>query len=226
MTEQKLGRIAGLLYLIIIISGLFSEGFVRLGLIVPGNIFETAQNIMGSEMLFRMGLVSDLIMIAADIAVAVLFYTLLKSVNETLAIMAMLFRLAQASVIGLNLLNHFTPLLLLIQSDYLTSFTPEQLQALALLSLDSHKYGYVISQVFFSFNCGLMGYLVYKSKLFPNWLGIGIFLAGVAYLVDALTNFIAPAMVEALSVVLIVPILVEFTFCFWLIIKGTKKLNQ
>ena len=69
-SQRKLARIAGLLYLIIIAAGIFAEFFVRQGLIVPGDAAETANNIMTSEMLFRAGIASDLVMIMADVAIA------------------------------------------------------------------------------------------------------------------------------------------------------------
>ena len=79
---RNTARVAGVLYLIIIMCGIFAEFFVRSSLIVPGDATATANNIMASESLFRAGIVADLIMILCDVALALVFYVLLKPVSS------------------------------------------------------------------------------------------------------------------------------------------------
>ena len=126
---------AGVLYLVIILTGLFSELFVRSGIIVPGDAAATANNIADKTFLYRIGFVSDLIMVMSDVGVALLFYLLLKHVNKGLSLLAAFFRLAQATVIGINLLNYFIPVLLVEKDGYLSSFSTEQINTLGLLFL-------------------------------------------------------------------------------------------
>jgi len=223
MPSRKHYLVAGLAYLVIIVCGLYSEGIVRMGLLMEGDAASTARNIRESELLFRSGLVGDLFMILADIVVAVIFYRLLKPVSELVALLAAAFRLAQASVIAANLVNHLSPLLLLSGASGLQAMQVEQLEALALFHLQSHGYGYLISQVLFAFNCFAMGYLLHRSTAFPRLLGIAVGLSGFAYLADALTNFLLPAQVEAVSMVLLVPVVTEISFCVWLIAKGIRE---
>ena len=185
-------RSAGILYLIIIISGLFSEMFVRSGMIVPGDATATAANITNNSFLFRIGFISDLVMVMSDVGVALLFYLLLKPVNQGLSMLAALFRLAQATVIGINLLNFYLPLLLLDGSSYLGSFSDEQLNSLSLLFLNAHSYGYLISGVFFGISCVILGYLIFKAEYFPKWLGVLVATAGISYLIDCFVNFLFP----------------------------------
>lgn len=71
-------RTAGVLYLIIIVFGIFSEVFIRFSLIVEGDASATAMNILASEGLFRFGFVADSIMLLSDVAIAILFYVLLN----------------------------------------------------------------------------------------------------------------------------------------------------
>ena len=106
-------RIAGLLYLIIIIFGIFSEVFIRSSLIVTGDATATATNILASKGLFRIGFAADSIMLFSYVAIAILFYVLLKLVSKTLALTAAAFRLTQAAILGFNLLNYYAALLLL-----------------------------------------------------------------------------------------------------------------
>jgi hypothetical protein len=225
METKKLAHSAGYLYLLIIVCGLFSEGYVRLNLLVPGDSAQTAQNIMGSNLLFRFAFVSDLFMVVADVGVAIIFYILLKPVSELVSLLAAFFRLAQAAVIAMNLLNHLSPLLL-VGTASKVSWTPEQLNDLILFFMESHKNGYLISQVFFSFNCAAMGFLLFKSSLFPNWLGVGIALASAVYFIDAIVHFLAPLLVVYVSVLLLIPIVVELSLCLWLIVKGVRRTSN
>jgi len=121
-------RAAGLLYLVIITCGMFSELLVRSELITPGNANTTAQNILENQWLFRMGFASDAVMLLSDVAIAVLFYVLLKSVNKTLALTAAAFRMTQAAVLGLNLLNYYAALLLLNDTLYVNAFAHSALR--------------------------------------------------------------------------------------------------
>ncbi len=217
-------RAAGLLYLIIIVCGLFSEMFVRSTIIVPGDAAATVGHIMANPFLYRIGFVSDLIMVMSDVGVALLFYLLLKPVNPGLSLLAAFFRLAQATVLGINLLNYFMPVLLLENAGYLASFSADQIHSLALLFLNAHTYGYLISGVFFGISCVILGHLIFKSGYFPKWLGILIVAAGFSYLIDCFTNFLFPAYAST-SELLVVTVAVasELSLCLYLLIKGVKR---
>ena len=83
MSTVTYARITGVLYLIIIGFGLFSEVFVRGSLIVHGDAAATANNILASESLFRVGFACDLVIFLCDVAVAIMLYILLRSVSKT-----------------------------------------------------------------------------------------------------------------------------------------------
>jgi hypothetical protein len=217
-------RAAGVLYLIIIISGLFSELFVRSGIIVTGDANATAENIAANSFLFRIGFISDLIMVMSDVGVALLFYLLLKPVNQGLSMLAAFFRLAQATVLGINLLNFYLPLLLLGDANYLSSFTNEQLNSLSLLFLNAHSYGYLISGVFFGISCVVLGHLIFKAGYFPKWLGILVVAAGISYLIDCVVNFLFPELASTSEIlVMTVAVISELSLCLFLLIKGVKS---
>ena len=221
MEMKKIARTTGLLYLIIIVCGLFSEMAVRSQLLVPGDAAATAGNIVASESLYRLGFVSDLIMVLCDIGVGLALYVLLKPVSQGLALLAAFFRLAQASVVGLNSLNHFAVLLLLGNSTYHSAFEPDQINSLVMFSLEAHSYGYLISGVFFGFSCLVAGFLLIKSAHFPAWLGGLLILAGVTYVVDCGTNFLAPAYAEVTDMLLIATAVpAELAMALFLLIKG------
>ena len=214
---------AGLLYLIIFAAGVFSELVVRSGVLVSGDAAQTADNILSSEGLYRVGFVSDLVMILADVGVAVLFYVLLRPVSRTLALAAMALRLLMDAVLGLNLLNHFAALLLLGDDGHLTAFSDEQRDALVLLSLEAHSYGYLIALVFFGMHVAVLGYLFVRSTYFPRFLGVLLGLASVGYLADSLSFFLVPDYDGAFSPIALAPVFVaEMSVIGWLLIKGVN----
>jgi hypothetical protein len=145
-------RVAGVLYLIIIVCGIYSEAYVRASLIVSGDAAATSANILAAEGLFRSGFVADTIMLFSDVAIAIMFYVLLRPVSNSLALIVTVFRLTQAAILGFNLLNYHAALLLLTGPGYMTAFTPDQLNEQAMLFLDMHSHGYDLALLFFSFS--------------------------------------------------------------------------
>lgn len=215
-------RVAGSLYLIIIVFGIFSEVFIRSILIVPGDATATVTNILASEWLFRAGFASDSIMLLSDVAIAVLFYVLLKPVSKTLALMAAAFRLTQAAILGLNLLNYYVAMLLLSGFGYSTAFEADQLHAIVMLFLDMHSHGYDLGLLFFGFSSLILGYLVVKSDYYPEILGYGLIAAAVVYLAGSLTRFLFPDYVSLITPIYIVPLIAELSFCLWLVVRGVR----
>ncbi len=217
-TTIRNARLTGLLYLIIIICGLFTEMFVRGTMVVAGDALTTVNNIKAGEGVFRIGFVSDLIMVIADIGVAVLFYLLLKPVNKTLSMLAAIFRLVQATIIAINLINHFAVILLI------NGTNPEFIQTQTMFYIEMHTYGYLISGVFFGLSCIVLGYLFSKSTLFPKILGYMIAIGGAGYLIDCFTNFLAPQYGDITEViVLFTAVIAELATCLWLLVRGVKR---
>jgi len=221
---QTWSRVAGVGYLLIFATGIFAEFFVRGGIIVSGDPGATAANLAASESLFRAGLASEFAMLISDVVVAAALYVLLRPVSRGLALMAAFFRLAQGAVLGANLLNLWFPLVLLGGAPALASFTPEQLQSLALLFLETHGVGYTFGLVFFGAHCLVLGRLVLRSGYFPAILGVLLMIAGAGYLVDALGRALMAgyADYEAIfATVVFLPAFVgELAFCLWLLFRG------
>lgn len=224
VSTRTIARITGLLYVLIFVTAGFSEGFVRATLIVPGDATATAANIVASEGLFRLGVVSDLIAFSADAVVAVLLYVLLRPVSRTLALVAAALRLvAHPAIASINMLTQFMALQLLTGPEYQNVFSPEQLHALALLLLTAHGYGYLIGGIFFGFHLLVLGYLLYQSELFPAILGGLIVLAAVGYLTESFVFFLVPAFEPiASTVVLVTAVIGEMVLALYLVVRGVR----
>ena len=221
-SPQVYARIGGILYLMIIIAGALGEIFIRGKLIVSGDAIFTANNIMASQSLWRIGIAGDLLMHVCDIPLMLIFYVLLKPVNKNLALLAVLFNLIQTAVLVANKLNLLMPLFLLGNADYLKAFEPNQLYALTYLFVKAHDYGFGIGLVFFGFACLIYGYLLFRSGYFPRTLGVLMVIAGLSYLTDSFTLILAPAYAGTIFPVLVLALIGELSLCLWLIMKGVN----
>ena len=222
-SPQVYARIGGVLYLIIIIAGTFGEVFVRGKLIVAGDATATAHKIMASEFLFRSGVVGDLIMHVCDIPLTLIFYVLLRPVNRDLSLLGAGFSFLQTAILCANKLNLVTVLLLLSGTNYLKTFDPNQLQALALLSLALHEYGFGIGLIFFGVSCLVVGYLMFRSGYFPRTLGVLQMTAGLCYQISSFAQLLFPSLADRMFPAILFPAFIgELSTCVWLIVKGVN----
>ena len=218
---KKTARIAGFMYLGNIITGIFAQ-VVRSTLIVPGDVAATAKNIMASGLLFRFGFVSDLIMVTFYLLMGLVFYVLLKPVNKNIALLMLLLNLAGIPMLGFNMLNQFATLLLMSGAGYLDVFGADQLHALGMLFFDLHEYGYDIAVISWGFYLLPLGYLVFKSGYFPRILGVLLMLASFCDLIQFFQIFLFPGYEVITYPGLAVAMIAEFSFAFWLLIKGVN----
>jgi len=221
-SPRKAARIAGLLYLILIITGIIGQ-LARQSLIVPGDAATTVNNIMANEMQFRGANVSWLISEMFLLLLGLALYVVLKKVNKNLASLMVLFIVVGVAIESINTLNQFAALHLLSGADYLTVFSAEQLNAQVMSHLDSWEAGYRIA-VIMSFGPWLIpaGYLVYKSGYFPRILGILVILAGFGLLIEGLQYFLLPDYEVISYPASAAGTIGEFAFCGWLLLKGAK----
>jgi hypothetical protein len=228
-SPQIYARIGGVLYLIIIIAGIFGELFVRNKLIVPGDATATANNIMASPLLWRIGIAGDLLMHVCDVPLTLIFYVLLRPVNKNIALLIVFFALVQSAVLVSTKLNLLTPLFLLGNAAYLKAFDPDQLNALLYLSIRSDGYGFGFGLIFFGFECLVLGYLIYKSGYLPKFIGVLMPIAGLCYITNSFVLILDPEVADKLFPAIMVPVFIaESTFCLWLIAKGVniQKWNE
>jgi len=216
MDPRIKARIAGLLYLIGAIGGASAEIFIRGKLVVGGNAAATAANILAHETLYRLGGAGDLIGVACDTAVAVLFYELFVPVNKTLSLMMAFFRIVFVAVMGAITVNHFAALLYLRQVP--------ALQEQALLSLRLQSLGYNIALVFFGFTCLLLGYLIARSTFLPRILGALMAISGAGYLINSFVHLLAPAYGAFAFKYILVPCGIgELALIPWLLAVGVNS---
>jgi Domain of unknown function (DUF4386) len=222
-SAQTYARIGGILYLIIIVVGLFGEAFVRNRLIVPGDAAATADNIRSMESLWRLHIAAELFLLICAIVLLLILFVLLKPVSRELALLAAFFNLVSIGVEATTTLYLVLALFPLGNAGYLKAFAPEQLYAMASLSLKSHSYGFGLSLIFFGCFCLVIGYLILKSGYLPKALGVLMQIAGLSYLTNSFALVLAPAFANRLFPAILIPAFVgEASLCLWLIVKGVN----
>lgn len=213
-------RVAGLLGLIILVSGSFA-GFVNTRLIVPGDAVRTANNIMASESLFRLGFVSGLIMYTVFILYVSVLHKLLKPVNKNHAFLMVIFALVGVPIAMLNQINQSAALLLLSGDDYLKVFVADQIHAQVMFFLNLHEHGALIGVIFWGLWLFPLGLLVFKSGYFPRILGVLLMIGCFGWLMVFLQRFLFPSY-EAIAYSRFAAHIAELSWIFWLLIKGVN----
>ncbi|MEM6839462.1 MAG: DUF4386 domain-containing protein [Cyanobacteria bacterium P01_C01_bin.120] len=213
-------RMGGVLYLIIIIGGLFGAGYVPATIVEHGDSVATVNNILTNESLYRFGLGVHIIIVLCNIPLAVIFYDLFELANKSLARLVMLFILVAATIEGVSLLNNFVPLILLQSAAIMTE---QQFQATAYMHFLLHEIGFNLSLAFFGCFCLLAGYLIFRLGVLPRIIGLLLAIGGACYLINSFANFLVPEFAVGLSPYIFIPcFLGEATLCLSLLIKGVN----
>jgi hypothetical protein len=214
---QTYARIAGALILLTTVAGFFGEVYVPSRVIVSGDATATARNITTLNFLFRLGFASYLVEALCDVALAVILYVLLRPVQKHLALLSAFFGLIGTGFYAVAELLCFAPLLVVGHAEALKAFSPDQLNALALVSLKAFGLGAGISFVFYGVDSVLRGYLIFLSGYLPRFLGALLMLAGFGFIAKTFTLVLAPAYSPNALLLLMFPagVLLMVRFLVW-----------
>jgi len=219
---DKAARIAGAIYLSMVVTAPFSLIYVPGKLIVRGDATATANNVLAHETLFRLGIVADLITSIIFICVALALYRLLSGVNKTLASLMVALVLVSAAVGFINVLNNIGALILFRGGDFLTVLEKPQRDALGMLFLRLHGQGNVINEMFWGLWLFPFGVLVMRSRFLPRILGVWLVINGFAYLTISLTGLLFPQYMDKVNNIAFPVLFGELAIMLWLVIKGAK----
>jgi len=221
-SPRKTARMAGLFYLIFILTTVLATS-IRDRFIVSGDAAATANNIISSQGLFRVGFVTELVSATFFVLAAWALYVLLKPVNKNLALLLLVLNLGGVAVECLNALNLYAALQFLSGANYLTAFQPSQLQALAMSSLDLYTNGFLLTQIFFSAWLLPLGYLVYKSRSLPKFLGLLLILDFFGNMSWFLQGFLLPDYKILAYPGNAISFIAEISLTVWLLIMAVKE---
>ncbi|HJW48067.1 MAG TPA: DUF4386 domain-containing protein [Candidatus Limnocylindria bacterium] len=223
MSTKQHARFAGVLYLIVAIFGGFAHLIVRAQVYVPGDAAATAQSVVTNSGLVRAGVVADLFQATVFLFLGMALYQLLKHVNVGAGRAMVILVAIATTIICLNMVFQFAALLVATNGAYVAAFGAAGASALVLLLLDIQHYGYLIAQIFFGLWLVPLGYLAYRSGMFPRALGVLLIAGGISYVVDMLVLFLFPGFGETISAVVIIPPAVaELWMVAYLLTKGVR----
>ncbi len=212
-------RIIGVFSLLTILTGIFAQGFVSNKLVVGGDAAATAANLLAHKGLFQLGFAVFMIEMACNIVFTALFYDLLKPVSRSVSLVAAFLGLTGCVIKTFSRLFFIAPLFILGGAHYLSVFSAEQLQALALLFLKVNDRGAGIALVFFGFYALLTGYLIIRSTFLPRILGVLSVLGGLGWL-----TFLYPPLGSRLFLYIVVLALFgAASLIFWLLVFGVNE---
>ena len=220
---QKYARITGIVFLVAFLGGLFGEYYAPSQIIVAGNAIATAHNLVSSELVFRLGFLGYLIEAVTDVVLTFLLYVLLRPVHANLALLAVLFRIMATATFAFAEVFYFAPSLILLGGGggYLSNaFSSDQLNALALLSLNMYMAVGNLFLQFYGVASILLGYLIMRSGYLPRVMGAIWVVAGLGFVTTNVTYVLAPAYASAF---LLVPQLIAtVSLGLWLLLRGVN----
>ncbi|HRH42776.1 MAG TPA: DUF4386 domain-containing protein [Pyrinomonadaceae bacterium] len=223
-SDKQTARLAGFIYLIVVVTGIFSLAYVPAKLIVWGDANKTFQNIAESQFLFRLGIVSSVICYLAFLILPLVLYRLLRRFSESTAKLMVVLAVVSVPISFLNLSNKYAVLTLIKGADYLKNLRETQPATQAMQYLENYDNGILIVTVFWGLWLFPFGYLVYKSGFLPKILGIILMLGCIGYLVSFVGNTLSDDYggTTVASVAKVPRTLGEIGICLWLLIVGVR----
>ena len=215
---NKVARVTGILYFLVVLAGILSEIIVGNFIIVPGDITTTVNHITTYESIFRLSFIISMTRFAVFILLVLALYKLFRPVNKDLSLIMAVFALVSISIGMVSLLFQYAAPLLLISNGYSSLFTTDQWHAQVLFFINMQMLGDKASQILAIWLLPL-GYLIYKSGFFPKILGVLMVIAGLGYVTDFLIFFLLPNLDWQVAGF---AFLGELPFPLWLLIKGVN----
>ncbi len=221
-STKKQARIAGVLYVLLALTGVFSLIYVPTALVVFGDATATAENIRSSELLFRFGILSGLVSNIIFVFLVLALYRLLKETSRNQAILMVTLVVISVATGFANTINQLGALIALSGADFLSVFEKPELDAIAYLFIRLNSWGIQIIQIFWGLWLFPFGLLVYRSRFIPKVLGVLLIIAGVGYLLGTITFSVLPQYQSALSTPIMLLEMGELPIILWLLIVGAK----
>lgn len=223
--SKKLARICGFIYLIVVLTGIFSLAYVPSKLFDFDNAATTTNNIIASETLFRLSIFAGICCYIAFLFLPFFLYQLLHTIQQSVAKAMVILATISVPISLINLLNKFNILTLIDKADNLPTAELQQLQAHVLVNLEYYNNGIKLASVFWGLWLFPLGYLVFKSGFLPKVLGAFLIAGCFGYLINFTGNLLVSNYAElGLSKFISLPATIgEIGICLWLLIAGIKN---
>lgn len=219
---DKAARIAGAVYLSMVLTAPFTLLYVPGKLIVRGDATATANNILTHETMFRLSIIGDLFTHIIFIGLGIALYRLLSVINKTWAMLMVVLVSVSAAVGFLDTLNNVAALILFRGADFLSVFDKAQLNALGYLFIRLHSQGIFMNELFWGLWLFPFGLLVFRSGFLPRFIGAWLMINCFGYVALCVIALLVPDYYDT-AFRWAQPVLFgELAIMFWLLIKGAK----
>ena len=224
-SNKKIARIAGALYLFLVVTGIFNLRYVPSRIIVNGDAAATIHNIVAYESLYRWGIAVGFIGFIGFLVLPLVLYQLFRQVNENHAKLMVIFAVVSVPISFANMANRFAMLSLATGANHLKGFDNDVLQSQVMLHNSLFNYGNLIAMIFWGLWLFPFGYLVFKSGFLPKFFGVLLMFGCFGYLITVFGSTLVPNYHELgiTSYVLLPGSLGELGTCLWLLIMGAKE---
>ena len=225
ITLRKASIIAGVSILIMTIAAIVATDLTIGILVVQHDAEATFNNIKNSEMIFRIGVFSWLVILICDVIAAWGLFEFLKPINRGVSLFMAWFRLVYAAMLAVALVGYNQVLIIIGDTTYSTTFTNNQIYLLVMQSIITFQDMWSWGLIVFGIHIYFLGYLIVKSGYVPKYLGLILQLASLGYVLTNLSGLLLPGYAEirtTLEWIFIIPMLSEVYLGFWLFIKGRK----
>jgi hypothetical protein len=222
---KRTARIAGMLWLLSTVTGGFGLFYIRNYVIESGDAAATAGNILASEFGYRGAIVGTLLAQLLLLFLGLTLFELFKEGNRRLAAVLLASALLTVGVAVVNTLNHFGALFVLSQTDLLSAFSREQLNALATVFIRlANGSGQALIEVFWAPYYFTLGLLILRSGLLPRVFGILLMIMGTGFAVNVLEKFLFPQFYPGLfsQLAMLGGALGAIPTMLWLLIRGAR----
>jgi hypothetical protein len=219
---QKTARIAGLLYLVIVVTGLFSLMYVPSTLIVKGDAAATAGNFLAHQTLYRVDLAVGLLSTVFFMFLVLVLYRLFKDVNQQQAALMVILVLVQVPQSFVSQLLQIGAFELFRGADFLSVLGKSDREALGMMCIRLNGLGTHLSELFWGLWLFPLGYLVYRSRFLPRIIGVWLIINGVAYVALSMTGLLYPEYSDIVNKISFPALLGELAFALWLVIMGAR----
>jgi uncharacterized protein DUF4386 len=217
------GRVAGFWYLLLVIVGPLRLMYIPDKLFVHGDAAATVNNIAAHELLFRLGILADLIGAVVLIFLTLAFYRLFAGVDRNLAVQVVIFGgVMPALIYFVGVVSDFAVLTFVRGGDFLSVFDKPQRDALAFLFIKLRDHQNTAAEILWGLWLLPLAALVYKSRFLPRFLAVWLALCGFCYLALSVTGVLWPEYQNKVFAISQPAFFGEVALMLWLVIKGAK----
>ena len=219
--ENRLARWAGLVYLVVVVTGFFSLGYVPGKIAAPGDREAMLANIVSHEALFRAGIAAFMVEQVAFLLLPLLLFRLLGEIHRSVAAVMVALAVTAVPIALIGVAHRLDALLLLTDAGSLPADTAH---AMAWLSLKAYGHDIFVASLFWGLWLFPFGWLVIRCGMLPRILGVLLMLGGAGYLVDVFAELLLPGYAgTAFSNYIHLPAaLGEIGICLWLLVMGAR----